>query len=130
MVHYAQNGGWYAIGLGSSGIYSDPGAGAWWDRMADAMEICCDDSGKPVCRLHGLRMLDPTICSQLPLRSADSTNIARNIGIDGRWQNGPYPPATKAMRALVITDRIENHASAARWNRESRGVQMNLDLIG
>lgn len=116
------------IALGSSGAYSVVGNDAWWARMAEAMDALCDE-GKPRCRLHGLRMLNPTIFSQLPLSSADSTNVARNIGIDAAWDRAPYAPPTKALRALVLAGRIEQHASAATWRR-TFGVQMNLELLG
>src|SRR6185437_11017142 len=102
---------WPRVALGSSGKYSDPGSPAWWERMAQAMRIATDEGGMPRAKLHGLRMLDPVIFSHLPLASADSCNVARNIGIDQAW-NGPYAPQSRAMRALIMMDRIEAHASA------------------
>jgi hypothetical protein len=117
------------IALGSSGQWADPGAPAWWARMAEMMAVLCDDAGMPRCKLHGLRMLDPLIFAQLPLASADSCNVARNVGIDSKWV-GPYVPTSKAMRALVMMDRIEHHASARRWVREGAGTQNNLELLG
>jgi len=116
------------VALGSSGEYADPGSSSWWARIADMMMVVCDSEGYPVTKLHGLRMLDPVIFSHLPLSSADSCNIARNVGIDSKW-NGPYAPRSKHMRALVMMDRIEAHASAARWCG-SNGVQHNLELLG
>jgi hypothetical protein len=117
------------IALGSSGQYADPGATSWWHRMAEVMRIVCDDQGFPRVRLHGLRMLDPVLFSHMPLSSADSCNVARNIGIDGAWR-GPYTPSSKWARALVMMDRIEHHASARRWTGDSGGVQQNLELLG
>lgn len=117
------------VALGSSGVFSQPGTPVWWQRMTEAMNAVCDTDGHPPCKLHGLRMLDPTIFSQLPLASADSTNVARNIGIDSKWDRSPYTPRSKSVRALVLADRIEHHASAARW-QDTRGVQQNLELIG
>lgn len=117
------------IALGSSGVFSDPGSRAWWDRMAEVMRVACDEEGMPRCKLHGLRMLDPVLFSHLPLASADSCNVARNIGIDTAW-NGPYAPRSKHTRALVLMDRIEAHASARRWCASSSGVQQNMELIG
>lgn len=117
------------VALGSSGIYATPGAGQWWQRMGEAMDAICDADGRPPCKLHGLRMLDPTLFSQLPLASADSTNVARNIGLDSKWDRAPYAPRSRAIRALIIADRIEHHASAATWQR-TYGVQQNLELIG
>ena len=117
------------VALGSSGKWATPGTADWWDRMGDAMDAICDSEGRPPCKLHGLRMLDPTVFSHLPLASADSCNVARNIGIDAHWR-GTYMPANKGDRALILAGRIESHAAAARWNRASRGVQANLQLLG
>lgn len=117
------------VALGSSGAYAEPGTREWWSRLAVLMACVCDDDGFPRVRLHGLRMLDPVIFSHLPLASADSCNVARNIGIDERW-HGPYVPRSRHMRALIILDRIEAHASARRWCKESSGVQQNLELLG
>jgi hypothetical protein len=117
------------IAFGSSGAYMDIGTEAWWNRMGEAMTVVCDDEGRPRCRLHGLRMLNPTVFSQLPLSSADSTNVARSIGMDHAWSKGPYAPMTKSTRAMVLAERIELHASAARWTN-TRAQQFNLELIG
>lgn len=117
-----------AVALGSSGQWSTPGTDAWWVRIGEAMEVACDEHGRPLCKLHGLRMLSPTIFSQLPLASADSCNVARNIGLDKRW-SGAYAPVTPMQRALVLAERIELHATAARWSRR-HGVQQNFELIG
>lgn len=119
---------WPRIALGSSGRYATPGSKSWWDRMANVMRIACDEDGMPRAKLHGLRMLDPVIFSHLPLSSADSCNVARNVGIDSAW-NGPYAPSSRAFRAQIMMDRIESHASARRWS-SSAGVQHNLDLLG
>lgn len=116
------------VALGSSGKWSDPGSRAWWKRMTDVMAACCDEEGRPLVKLHGLRMLDPVIFSHLPFASADSCNVARNVGIDQAW-NGPYAPRSRSMRALIMMERIEAHASAARWS-PSMGVQHNLELLG
>jgi hypothetical protein len=116
------------VALGSSGEFSEPGNDKWWQRMGDAMDAICSN-GIPAARLHGLRMLNPTIFSQLPLSSADSTNVARNLGLDSKWESGVYTPKSAAVRALVLVDRIEAHASAATWQR-TRGNQCNLELIG
>jgi hypothetical protein len=117
------------IALGSSVQYAEIQTPAWWSRIAEMMEVVCDENGFPLCKLHGLRMLDPVIFAHLPLASADSCNVAVNVGIDGRW-GGPYAPRSKWVRALVLMDRVETHASAARWNGTSTGVQQNMELAG
>lgn len=118
---------WPRVALGSSGQWSEVGNAAWWDRMADAMDAVCVD-GMPICKLHGLRMLNPTIFSALPLSSADSTNVARNIGIDAKWEHGYARHVPKHTRAIILADRVEHHGSAARWT--GREQQMNFELIG
>lgn len=73
-------------------------------------------------------MLAPTIFSHIPFASADSTNVAQNIGKDVKW-SGTYQPLTPQQRALVLAERIEHHASAVTWSKRG-GVQMNLELLG
>lgn len=117
------------VALGSSGEYKDPGSKQWWKRMAEMMAVACDEDGMPRTKLHGLRMLDTKIFSHLPLASADSCNVGRNIGMDVRWI-GPYMPRSKITKALVLQDRVEYHACARRWCSSSGGVQQNIELIG
>jgi len=101
------------IALGSSGEWATVGTDSWWQRMSRAMEIVCKGT-KPVTKLHGLRMLNVEVYRHLPLASADSTNVARNIGLDNRWK-GSYQPPNKAVRAELLTQRIESHNSAPEW---------------
>lgn len=117
------------VALGSSGEWSTPNTKGWWFRIGNALEAITDADGRPVCRLHGLRMLDPEICARLPLASADSTNVARNIGLDRKW-TGPYVPTSKEQRALVIADRIEHAEAADRWQGTGFVNEMNWDLFG
>lgn len=105
------------VALGSSGAWPTPGVTAWWERMADVMNVMCDEQGRPLARLHGLRMLNPAVFTRLPLSSADSTNAAVNCNSSA--YTGPYKPATSWQRAAVIADRVESHNSAAIWVGES-----------
>lgn len=107
--------GWHRVCIGSSGEFSMPGSPAWWDRIDAAMGVVCDADGYPKCKLHGLRMLNPKVFSRIPLASADSTNIGRNVGIDKNWSNGNYLPPTKEARAMVMRSRIEAVNSPSRW---------------
>lgn len=100
---------WRVVALGSSGAFASVGTRQWWDRMTKAMLAICVD-GRPVCKLHGLRMLDPDIFTKLPLSSADSTNAAVNSGSLSRF--GMYLPPTASQRAAVIAERIESHNSS------------------
>lgn len=114
---------WRTVALGSSGQWPNPGAFTWWERMNQVMEAICV-AGRPVCKLHGLRMLDPDVFSRLPLSSADSTNAAVNSGSLSRY--GSYLPPKVSQRFAVIADRIESVNSAPIWI--NHGVQAGLEL--
>jgi hypothetical protein len=101
------------VALGSSGGWKTPGSRKWWDRMRLAMLVACDSKGRPRCKLHGLRMLNPKVFTYLPLASADSTNAAVNSGAKGRW--GMYQPPTRAQCADTIASRVETYNSAPVW---------------
>lgn len=103
------------VAFGSSGEWAMPGTACWWKRMAQAMGVACDELGRPKAKLHGLRMLNTRIFSQLPFSSADSTNVARNIGMDQAWK-GTYQPSSKAVRGLVLANRIEAVQSSPVWH--------------
>ncbi len=100
---------WPRVALGSSGDYWQVGAPVWWDRMDQMMEAICDN-GRPRCRLHGLRMLNPEIFKHLPLASADSTNVAINCG-----RNGKAEGVDPHIGALVTFGRVEPWNSASAW---------------
>ena len=102
--------------IGSSGDFATVGTSKWWVRIGQAMRIVCDDMGRPACKLHGLRMLDPAIFTKLPFASADSTNIGRNVGIDVHWKHGNYLPPTKEARAQIMRSRIEAFNAPSQWN--------------
>jgi len=82
--------------------------------MAVAIRAISDKEGRPLVKIHGLRMLNPAIFTKFPFASADSTNIGRNIGIDKSWK-GNYMPTTKEARAMTMRSRIESFNSPARW---------------
>ncbi len=108
------------IAIGSSGPYASVGAPAWWVRMQEAMWILTD-SGRhlqPIVKIHGLRMLSPIIVSKLPFASADSSTVARNIGLDKKW-SGTFVPKTRLARGTVLLSRIEETQSAAAWDASS-----------
>ena len=77
------------------------------------MDAITDEQGRPITKLHGLRIMDPRIFTRLPLASADSTNAAVNSGSISRF--GCYLPPTSAQRGAVIADRIEAENSAPVW---------------
>lgn len=109
---------WPRIAIGSSGAFSSPGSKMWWERMSSAMQVCCDTSGMPRTRIHGLRMLNPDLFSKLPLSSADSTNVSRNVQLDSKW-TGSYAPVSKRVRGLVLVDRIESQNASPNWGQST-----------
>lgn len=119
---------WPRVAIGSSGSFASVGTKLWWSRIAEAMNAACDAEGRPLAKLHGLRMLDTRVFSQLPLSSADSTNVARNIGIDRAWK-GTYQPANKAARGVVIADRIESETSSPVWSGTYEPLEPTPDLV-
>jgi hypothetical protein len=118
---------WPRVCLGSSGEFATIGTSAWYQRMAEAMNVVCDRDGRPACKIHGLRMLDPNVFTRFPFASADSTNIGRNIGIDSAWR-GTYTPPTKESRAQVMRDRIESNQSPIFWQRAHAPIQSDFEL--
>lgn len=111
------------VALGSSGEWPIPGAKKWWIRMGEAMTAICDKQGRPMCKLHGLRMLAPKVFGNLPLSSADSTNAAVNCSATDRY--GIYVPATSSQRAAVIADRIESENSSPVWARYGQNILLS-----
>lgn len=96
--------------------------------MIQAMDVLCDKEGRPICKVHGLRMLDVEIFSKFPFSSSDSTNIGRNIGLDSKWRHG-YTPASKECRAQVIRERIELVQSPIFWQRKVALTQQVFELV-
>jgi hypothetical protein len=102
---------WPRVCIGSSGEWDVSTPRRFLGRAYQAIGAICDGDNRPICKLHGLRMLNPAIFSKLPLSSADSTNVARNIGIDSAWK-GTYQPKSKETRAVILSERIESFNSA------------------
>jgi hypothetical protein len=118
---------WPRVCLGSSGEFAQVGTPAWYVRMSEVMDVICDKSGRPICKIHGLRMLNPDVFTRFPFASADSMNIGQNIGIDSKWK-GPYTPPTKEARAQIMRERIESQQSPILWDRKSAPIQTGFDL--
>ena len=116
---------WPRVCIGSSGQFATVGDSKWWVRMGEAMNSICDERGHPICKLHGLRMLNPDVFTRLPFASVDSTNIGQNVGIDSAWR-GTYQPPNKDWRAMIMADRIESHNGASRWTESA--IQAGFEL--
>ena len=91
------------IALGSSGPYRSTCTLLWWDRIVQIMQLLCYNSGLLTVKLHGLRMLAPAILEHIPLSSADSAMVARNVNRDRKW-SGTFAQRTKAARAITLRD--------------------------
>lgn len=104
---------WPRVAIGSMGEYDAKKPRACRAKLRDLIRHVVDVRGYPVCKLHGLRMLNKDIFMHVPLSSADSTNIARNINIDKYWEKSPYRTSSKETRAWVLAERIETNNSAS-----------------
>jgi hypothetical protein len=104
---------WPRVALGSAAEWDVSVPSKCLERLREILPVICRD-GQPTVKLHGLRMLSYRIVTSVPLASADSTNVGRNIGIDSSWSGGDYMPANKETRALVLTERIEAWQSPPR----------------
>lgn len=112
------------VGLGGGQGYEVLKSGRWWTRIHEMMQAVTDDAGRPLCHLHGLRMLDPKVFTQLPLSSGDSTNVARNSGQVKRFEK--TEARTRGERAILIADRIESYGAAGTYGPKSGGAQLQL----
>lgn len=75
--------------------------------IKDIIRHVADDHGQQITKLPGLCMHNTTIFTLLPLASADSTNVARNIRIDSPWK-GTYSPQSKETRASILLEELES----------------------
>ena len=116
---------WPRVALGSSGQFKTPGTPVWWGRMQQAMEVVCDCQGRPKVKLHGLRMLRPALCKDLPLASADSAGVSQSIGFNKNWGHA-YRNASDPARAHVLVDNYEGMQSAVVW----KGIPAQEELFG
>lgn len=116
------------ICIGSSAEFSSVGGSVWKKRMHQAMEKITDQFGRPICKIHGLRMLNPKVFTQYPLSSADSTSLGRNVNIDKNWK-GTYNPISRENRARILRTRIETHNSPAVWNQKIKECEQQDDIV-
>lgn len=99
--------------IGSSGEFDVTKPEAFLQRAHEAIGAICNAEGQPITRLHGLRCLNPELFRHLPLAGADSTMVARNIGLDSAWK-GTYQPRSKVTRTAILVERIEHFNGACR----------------
>lgn len=123
---------WPRIALGSASDYDVTRPAKCLGRLYDVLPLI-SVNGQPIAKLHGLRMLNPAIITRIPLSSADSTNVARNIGLDQAWTGG-YAPATKETRTDVLVERVESHQVPDRLGDASGLIldetRLDFDTVG
>ncbi len=120
-------GAWPRVAFGSSGEYAKIGTEAWTDRMHQAMQAVCGiiEGGRPICKLHGLRMLAKSIVRRFPFSSCDSTNAARNAAYEQRFKT--YPPEEAWQRAETVAWSVESEQSAECYRK--RDKQRKFDMF-
>lgn len=114
------------IALGSSGEYDkDFGEAPWFDRMNEIMQAICDEEGRPICKLHGMRML--ALASKLPLTSADSTNVAQNAQREAKRHGVSVPMARR-----IMADKVEakDYPDLWKYRPKPRKQSSLLDYVG
>lgn len=62
-------------------------------------------------------MLKRAILERVPFASADSSTVARNIGIDKIWK-GYLQPRNKQARAYTLGSNLEFVEHATTWKQE------------
>jgi len=102
----------------------NPNTEKYWERMNQAMDCLCVD-GKISIKVHGLRCLNPEIFTKVPLASADSTMVARNMTVP-KWESVAFKPNSLITRAVVLMDRIESFNAPKTWS----GGPVQLSLFG
>ncbi|NTY87800.1 hypothetical protein FCH33_13520 [Serratia fonticola] len=107
------------VAIGSMGEYDAKRPRSCRAKLRALISKVVDKNGYPIAKLHGLRMLNKDIFMHVPLSSADSTNIARNIGIDKYWEKTPYRTSSRETRAWVLAERIESNNSASALNYDA-----------
>jgi hypothetical protein len=115
------------VAIGSCGEYDVSRPSKAIQKLKDVIRHVVDDSGYPIAKLHGLRMLNKTIFTKIPLASADSTNVARNIGIDKNWK-GSYSPQSKETRAAILVERIESFNSASKLEYCEKSDKVSIQM--
>lgn len=109
---------WHRVCLGSSGEYAVLKTARWWSRMHEAFEALCGASGRPMCKVHGLRMADPEIVEVFPFASVDSTNVARNHARTRTQWSG------SSVGALLMAQKIDAIPASTSYRRPD--VQLSI----
>jgi hypothetical protein len=115
------------VAIGSCGEYDVSKPRKAVEKLKDVIRHVVDNNGYPITKLHGLRMLNQAVFKHIPLSTADSTNVARNIGIDKSWK-GSYSPYSKETRASIMVERIESVNSASSLKYDDKIDKINIQM--
>lgn len=96
-------------------------------KLKDVIRHVVTEDGFPIAKLHMLRGLNKHVFQHLPFASADSTNVARNIGLDSAWK-GTYQPQSKETRASILVERVESCVSASRLTYYHKSDKIDIQL--
>jgi hypothetical protein len=91
--------------------------------MQQVMDTICQN-GRPIVKIHGLRMLNPHVVEHVPFASADSAYVSRKVGL-ANW-GGCYKAASRESRAHVLVEYYETTQSAPVWS----GIPQQEELFG
>lgn len=117
---------WPRVAIGSTAEFDASKPATCVRRFHEVLPSITNSDGYPITKLHGLRMLNPKITTAVPLSSGDSTNLARNVGLDAKF---PHGPRTRVARAAVLLDRIEGvHTPSRLQDIEPATPQQSIDL--
>lgn len=103
---------WPRVCIGSSGEYAKLRTPQWWDRLNKAM-LHIMYEGRPVSKIHGLRMMDKRIFTKMPFSSVDSTNVGVNYSREAKRHG-----VTTCVAREIIAGKTECHTSMSGWSSD------------
>lgn len=115
------------VAIGSCGEYDVKHPKKCVAKLKDVIRHVVTEDGFPIAKLHMLRGLNKAVFQHLPFASADSTNVARNIGLDSAWK-GTYQPQSKETRASILVERVESCVSASRLTYDHKSDKIDIQL--
>ncbi|MGL6554453.1 hypothetical protein ACSZNL_13995 [Aeromonas jandaei] len=115
------------VAIGSCGEYDVKHPSKCVAKLKDVIRHVVNEHGYPLAKLHMLRGLNKAVFKHLPFSSADSTNVARNIGLDAAWK-GTYQPQSKETRTSILVERIESNVSASSLSYDEVADRVAIQL--
>ena len=106
------------IAIGSSGRYRTPNSKDWHIRMVDVFDKLVDTNNNLRTKVHGLRMMNPTLQNEYPFTSVDSCYVGLNVNIDKMWETFKFPNLSKRTRAIVLADHVDHCETKKDWKKQ------------